>query len=89
MNKYDLGVKCTAVVASCETPEHLAVAGRYLKLASKNGAPILESRMDLIRLATAMLPELSDLINETLRKARQVKLDRLNRNNPRMPPRKV
>jgi len=38
MNKYDLDVKCSAVVASCETPEHMACAYRYLKLAGKHKA---------------------------------------------------
>ena len=35
MNKYDIAVKCSAVVASCETPEQMACAWRFINIARR------------------------------------------------------
>jgi len=86
MNKYDLGVKCSAVVASCETPEHLAVADRYLKLANVHTLPYgLRARKDLQRLADVMLSKPNEFVQSildkraeaamNLRKERQLKFE--------------
>mgnify|MGYP000344747786 CR=1 FL=1 len=65
INKYDLGVKCTAVVASCETPEHMACAIRYIKLASKVAKPYgLKAYKDLQRLVHSKLRVLHVLNKE-------------------------
>ena len=78
INKYDLGVKCSAVVASCKTPEHLAVADRYLKLARKVVRPHgLQAKRDLTNLASTMLEKPNQFVQGILDERARVKKERM------------
>lgn len=59
MNKYDLEMKCNAVIASCDTPKQLACAIRYICLAKKyiNTCKLHKTLCDLNTSLTIDCPE--------------------------------